>query len=248
MRFQFHSPALLLAAIIIFAFGATTAVIFIAATQPAVQAALVGRAGQLPLTRDDSGERLLVVTVYEFTPARQQAWRRLMEEAFQPGHFEQPLETPQNIGVRSEGIELALPAYPWSGALSLGFAAQGRRLFGTRDVKLVEELAEIAAAAHADRLSYQKGPRRNGDGDRRDPRHVAEYLCVPYQVDLPQAQCIEPCGSCDRGRSPGTGLGAVEHAPFGIEEIASRGGQNALMSVPTVTCGKLFPLKFSMAN
>lgn len=102
--------------------------------------------------------RQAVATAYKFTPAtRQQAWQRLMEEAFQPGHVEQPATAAQRVGVRSEGIELALPAYPWSGPLSLGFAAQGRRLFSTPDVRLVEELAEIAGAAHADRLSYEKG-------------------------------------------------------------------------------------------
>ena len=102
--------------------------------------------------------RQAVATAYRFTPAaRQQAWRRLMEEAFQPGHVEQSDPPPRAVSVRSEGIEMALPAYPWSGPLSLGFAAQGRRLFGTQDVELAEELAEIAAAAHADRLSYEKG-------------------------------------------------------------------------------------------
>ena len=102
--------------------------------------------------------RQAVAAVYKFTPAaRQQAWRRLMEEAFQPGHVEHPAAAPRRVHVRSEGIEMAVPAYPWSEALSLGFAAQGRRLFNTGDVKLAKELAEIAAAAHADRLSYEKG-------------------------------------------------------------------------------------------
>jgi signal transduction histidine kinase len=102
--------------------------------------------------------RQAVATAYKFTPAaRQQAWRRLMEEAFQPGHVEQPSVAPSGPRVRSEGIEMTLPVYPWSEPLSLGFAAQGRRLFGRQDVELVEELAEIAAAAHADRLSYEKG-------------------------------------------------------------------------------------------
>jgi signal transduction histidine kinase len=102
--------------------------------------------------------RQAVATAYKFTPtARREAWRKLMEEAFRPGHVEPLALAPVHAKVRSEGIEIALPAYPWSEPLVLGFAAQGRRLFGTQDVKLVEELAEIAAAAHADRLSYEKG-------------------------------------------------------------------------------------------
>jgi two-component system, NarL family, sensor histidine kinase DevS len=102
--------------------------------------------------------RQAVAAVYKFTPAaRQQAWRRLMEEAFQPGHVEHPAMAPRRVHVRSEGIEMAVPAHPWSEPLSLGFAAQGRRLFSTGDVRLAEQLAEIAAAAHADRLSYEKG-------------------------------------------------------------------------------------------
>lgn len=113
-----------------------------------------------PTSRQNLPElyRQAVASAYKFSPAaRQQAWRRLMEEAFQPGHMEQPDVTPQAVGVRSEGIEIALPAYPWSEPLALGFAARGRRLFGTQDIKLVEQLVEIAASAHADRLSYEKG-------------------------------------------------------------------------------------------
>lgn len=102
--------------------------------------------------------RQAVATAYKFTPAaRQRAWQELMKEAFQPGHVETPAAAPKAVGVRNEGLEIELPAYPWSGPLSLGFAAQGRRLFGRQDVALVEELAEIAASAHADRLSYEKG-------------------------------------------------------------------------------------------
>lgn len=102
--------------------------------------------------------RQAVATAYKFTPAaRRDAWRRLMEEAFQPGHVEPLAPAPQAVAVRDEGIEMALPAYPWSEALSLGLAAQGRRLFSLQDARLVEELAEIAASAHADRLSYEKG-------------------------------------------------------------------------------------------
>jgi signal transduction histidine kinase len=102
--------------------------------------------------------RQAVATAYKFTPAaRREAWRRLMEAAFLPGHLEPLAPAPRAVAVRDEGIEMALPAYPWSEALSLGLAAQGRRLFSMQDVRLVEELAEIAASAHADRLSYEKG-------------------------------------------------------------------------------------------
>lgn len=102
--------------------------------------------------------RQAVAATYRFTPAaRRLAWRQLMEDAFQPGHIEEPPAGPARVDVRGEGIELALPAYPWSGPLALGFAAQGRRLFSTRDIELAEELAEIAGAAHADRLSYERG-------------------------------------------------------------------------------------------
>lgn len=102
--------------------------------------------------------RQAVATAYRFTPAeRREAWRRLLDDAFRPGHVEPIAVSPLAVAVRNEGIEIALPAYPWSEPLALGFAAQGRRLFGMQDVRLVEELAEIAAAAHADRLSYEKG-------------------------------------------------------------------------------------------
>eukprot|EP01032_Pedospumella_encystans_P001861 gene1861-2182_t len=113
----------------------------------------LAQAWLFPTSRQNLAElyRQAVASAYKFTPAaRQHAWRRLMEDAFQPGHVEQPAMAPQAVSVRSEGIEIALPAYPWSEPLALGFAAQGRRLFGTQDVKLVEELAEIAASAHAD--------------------------------------------------------------------------------------------------
>lgn len=113
--------------------------------------------------------RQAVATVYKFTPAaQQQAWRRLMEEAFQPGHVETPSAAPASAAVRNEGIEMALPAYPWSGPLSLGFAAEGRRLFGTQDVRLADELAQIAASAHADRLSYERGAKEERHRIARD--------------------------------------------------------------------------------
>ena len=60
MRFQFQSPALLLAAIIILAFGATTATILAAAGQPAADAAIVSRASALPLIREAGSERLIL--------------------------------------------------------------------------------------------------------------------------------------------------------------------------------------------
>ncbi|MGV3551171.1 sensor histidine kinase [Rhizobium sp.] len=125
----------------------------------------------VPTARQNLPElyRQAVASAYKFTPqARQAAWRRLMEDAFQPGHVEQPDAVPQAVAVRSEGIEIALPGYPWSEPLALGFAAQGRRLFGTQDVKLVEELAEIAASAHADRLSYEKGAEEERQRIARD--------------------------------------------------------------------------------
>ena len=102
--------------------------------------------------------RMAVATAYKFTPeARRDAWRRLMIEAFQPGHVEALAAAPTGVRICDEGLEIELPAYPWSEPVALGFAAQGRRLFDRDDVELVEELAEIAASAHADRLSYEKG-------------------------------------------------------------------------------------------
>lgn len=113
--------------------------------------------------------RRAVATAYKFTPAsRQRAWRDLLEEAFRPGHVETPADAPAAVTVREEGIQIALPAYPWSGPLALGFAAQGRRLFGRQDIELVEELAEIAASAHADRLSYEKGAEEERQRIARD--------------------------------------------------------------------------------
>lgn len=56
-----------------------------------------------------------------------------------------------------EGLGLAIPAYPWSRAMTLRLAERGGRLFNTRDLELVEQLAGLVQSAESDRLSYEQG-------------------------------------------------------------------------------------------
>ncbi|WP_165823400.1 sensor histidine kinase [Metarhizobium album] len=56
-----------------------------------------------------------------------------------------------------EGLGLAIPAYPWSRAMTLQLAERGGRLFNRRDLDLVEQLASLVQSAESDRLSYEQG-------------------------------------------------------------------------------------------
>lgn len=113
--------------------------------------------------------RQAMAAAYKFGPtAQQQAWMGVLEQAFRPGHVETAATAPDAVAITNEGIEMHVPAYPWAGPVSLGFAAQGRRLFARQDVALVEELAEITSAAYADRLSYEKGAEEERQRIARD--------------------------------------------------------------------------------
>jgi len=113
--------------------------------------------------------RQAMATAYKFGPTAQQtAWMGVLEQAFRPGHVEIAAIAPDTVAITNEGIEMHVPAYPWAGPVSLGFAAQGRRLFARQDAALVEELAEITAAAYADRLSYEKGAEEERQRIARD--------------------------------------------------------------------------------
>jgi two-component system sensor histidine kinase DevS len=113
--------------------------------------------------------RQAMAAAYKFGPtAQQQAWMGVLEQAFRPGHVETSATAHEAVAIANEGIEMHVPAYPWAGPVSLGFAAQGRRLFARQDVALVEELAEITSAAYADRLSYEKGAEEERQRIARD--------------------------------------------------------------------------------
>ncbi|CAN7167513.1 hypothetical protein LJR030_000208 [Rhizobium sp. LjRoot30] len=60
-------------------------------------------------------------------------------------------------GLLEEGLGLAIPAYPWSRAMTLRLAERGGRLFNKRDLELVEQLAGLVQSAESDRLSYEQG-------------------------------------------------------------------------------------------
>jgi signal transduction histidine kinase len=104
--------------------------------------------------------RKTFAVAYNVDPAaKQAAWIDVLTGAFRPAHVETGSRPSSQdaIAIRNEGIELSVPAYPWSAPLTLGLAGGGRRLFDTGDVALTSELADLVRAAETDRLSYERG-------------------------------------------------------------------------------------------
>lgn len=112
--------------------------------------------------------RRTVAVAYQFGAAdKEAAWIEVLKDVFRPGHVEKGgLAT--DIRILNEGIELSLPAFSWSGPLTLGLAVQGRRLFNRDDVEFVRQLANLVRSAEADRLSYEKGAKEERHRIARD--------------------------------------------------------------------------------
>ena len=114
--------------------------------------------------------RRTVAVAYRFdAPSKQEAWREVLERAFEPGHMERSeANAVHTVSLHNEGLEMHLPAYPWSDPLVLGLARRGGRLFDGQDIRLVEELADIVSAAETDRMSYERGAREERQRIARD--------------------------------------------------------------------------------
>ncbi len=95
-----------------------------------------------------------------FTPglsARQEAWRAMLTELYDPLEIEVAGDDVQVAKRRADGLELAIPATAGETALILRYPGKGRRLFNAEHVALARELIAFMNKAEAARDSYRRG-------------------------------------------------------------------------------------------
>ena len=118
------------------------------------------------------------------------AWHQALETVFHPLNIEActaPLGSPV---IRAEGLALVVPAQAWSGALRLGFADQGRRLFNTADVALLGELISLVQASESDRQTMDRALTSERQRIARDLHDDvgARLLSALHAKEPPRAQ------------------------------------------------------------
>lgn len=87
---------------------------------------------------------------------RTRLWRALLARLFEPAD----LATAAPVGeaaILREGLDLAVPAVADTPALLLRYGWGGRRLFGSRDVKLAEQLVRMMRYSEESRSEYERG-------------------------------------------------------------------------------------------
>jgi two-component system, NarL family, sensor histidine kinase DevS len=83
-------------------------------------------------------------------------WLKLLDELFSPLQSK-PIASGAFAGVENEGLGLTVPAVGQMSALRLEYGNKGRKLFGPRDVKLVNELISMLEHAIESRQAYEQG-------------------------------------------------------------------------------------------
>ncbi len=112
-------------------------------------------AGHMP-----NRERLFaqIVDIALTPPGRSQQarWREVLTDLFDPLHME-PATPDAAPGIGDDGLSLIAPGDGGMPPLKLDYAQRGRRLFGPRDLALVEELLAMLGHAIESRRAYERG-------------------------------------------------------------------------------------------
>lgn len=87
---------------------------------------------------------------------RTRLWRALLTRLFEPADLA-ATEPHGEATILREGLDLAIPAVADTPALLLRYGWSGRRLFGSRDVKLAEQLVRMMRSSEASRSEYERG-------------------------------------------------------------------------------------------
>ena len=88
---------------------------------------------------------------------RSRLWRALLARLFEPVEMTAMDEAPVAAGIRRDGLDLAIPAVADTPALALRYGWAGRRLFGTRDAKLAEQLVRMMRYSQESRSEFERG-------------------------------------------------------------------------------------------
>lgn len=135
--------------------------------------------------------------------ARAARWRDALLAHFRPLHVEESGCAGDRPQIEREGDVLVVPAQPWSPTLRLFHRREGRGLFGPPHCALVEDFANLVAAAEEQRLAYDRGVREERSRIGRDLH------------DSVGARLISSLRACDDGDA----RQMVHHALGDIREI-----------------------------
>ncbi|MDT2021266.1 hypothetical protein [Methylocella sp. CPCC 101449] len=88
---------------------------------------------------------------------RSRLWRSLLARLFEPVELAVAEETRVGTEILRDGLDLALPPVADTPALLLRYGWGGRRLFGSRDGKLADQLIRMMRYSEASRNGYERG-------------------------------------------------------------------------------------------
>lgn len=88
---------------------------------------------------------------------RSRLWRSLLGRLFEPVDQVVTSEAVTQAAILRDGLDLAVPAVADTPALTLRYGWAGRRLFGSRDAKLAEQLVRMMRYSEASRSEYERG-------------------------------------------------------------------------------------------
>ena len=83
--------------------------------------------------------------------------RALLARLFEPVEQIASSEAVVHAAILRDGLDLAVPAVADTPALTLRYGWAGRRLFGSRDAKLAEQLVRMMRYSEASRSEYERG-------------------------------------------------------------------------------------------
>jgi two-component system, NarL family, sensor histidine kinase DevS len=118
-------------------------------------------------------EKALHVTYALSETERDARWRALLKELFDPLHAAEDgtrggEQDVNDVELKAQGQELAVPAVASSPALRLTYANSGKRLFTPSDARLVRTLISLMQSANEGRIAYDKGVNRERTRIARD--------------------------------------------------------------------------------
>ena len=117
-------------------------------------------------------ERALHVTYAVSDVERDARWRALLLELFDPLHAAddgtRDGSATDDVELKAQGQELAVPAVASSPALRLTYASGGKRLFTPSDAQLVRTLVSLMHSANESRMAYDVGVSRERSRIARD--------------------------------------------------------------------------------
>ncbi len=103
--------------------------------------------------------RTVSVALQPNAAARDAAWVAALDTTFSPMHIERTKGEDNHPFpvILNEGEQMLVPSVGGLPAITVSYAAQGRRLFNNQDAALAGELSTLIVTTIADRTSYERG-------------------------------------------------------------------------------------------